>query len=178
MKKWMYLIFPGLMLGIFLVFYLSSVKRWDAQEAEKQRVAQEQKAADDKKKADAEEAARVAAQKRQEEQKQEEAKKAADREAKYQKQLGDFTSARDKANAHADQLNKEISELGVELDSLHRKKEQDNQDDFDLLKQVELARVKQRDAELEIQRMVAMIAQRASESAMANPPPAPAPVEK
>lgn len=178
MKKWMYLIFPGIMLGIFLVFYLSSVKQWDAQEAAKQEAAAKQKADDDKKKADAEEAARIAAQKRQEEQKQEETKKAADREAKYQKQLGDFVAARDKANAQADIYNKQISELGVQLDSLHRQKEQDNQDDFDLLKKVELARVKQRDAELEIQRMVALIAQRASESAMANPPPAPAPAEK
>ena len=60
MKKWSYIIFPAIMLGVFVVFYMASKKKWD--EAEAQRTAEVQKAkeADDARKASAEEAARIA----------------------------------------------------------------------------------------------------------------------
>jgi hypothetical protein len=51
-------------------------------------------------------------------------------------------------------------------------------DDFELLKGVEAARVAQHNAEMEIQRMVTMIVNRADESTLTELPPPPPPPQK
>lgn len=173
MKKWSYIIFPAIMLGVFVAFYMASKKQWD--EAEAQRTAEVQKAkeADDAKKAAAEEAARIAAHKRVEEQKKEEAEAEKKREDKWNAETAAIVAVTDKAKAEADASNKEAAELEVQIDTLRKQKEKLNREDFDLLKSLELARARQRDAELDIQRMVTMIADRAARSQMAAMHPAP-----
>eukprot|EP01035_Chromulina_nebulosa_P042524 gene42524-57572_t len=54
MKKWMYLIFPGAMLGIFLVFFLSHQKESDAREKARAEAVAKKEAEDKAKKAEAE----------------------------------------------------------------------------------------------------------------------------
>jgi len=81
----------------------------------------------------------------------------------------------DKSNATADEYAKKVSDLTIELDTLHKQKDALTREAFELDKQVELADVERRNAEMEIQRYDAMIADRADQSAMAKMPPPPPP---
>jgi len=87
----------------------------------------------------------------------------------------DKIAAADDANAKATAYSKDSAALEIELDTLHKQKEQSNREDFDLLKQVELARVGLRAAEMENQRMVGMIAGKADDSFLTRMPPPPPP---
>ncbi|MDP3070125.1 MAG: hypothetical protein Q8N18_07530 [Opitutaceae bacterium] len=178
MKKWMYLIFPGVMLGIFLVFYMSHAKEVHAKE---QRIKMEtaKKQADEvaRKKA-AEAKAREDATKRQAEREAEEKAKQAEKEAK---QLADDNRVKAQTEeylAKGKAAAKEVTEKEAELDRLRKEKDKTSREAFDIAKQVELTRVARRNAELEIQRMTEMIHRRASESSLVRPPviatPAPA----
>jgi hypothetical protein len=177
MKKWMYLIFPSLLLAVFLTFYFMDAKRVaerdrvhalevqrrDAEEAQKQKDLKERAEADAKKRAD-ERAAELA-------------KKEADKLARWTKAGKDIQDANDKSNAESNRHSIKIAELEKQLDSLRTLREKTNQEYLELLKKVELAKIDRRSAELEIQRTTEMIARRAAESSMAKsvpPPPAPA----
>jgi hypothetical protein len=175
MKKWMYLIFPSLLLAVFLTFYFMDAKRVaerdrvhalevqrrDAEEAQKQKDLKERAEADAKKRAD-ERAAELA-------------KKEADKLARWNKAGKDIQDASDKSFAESKQHSIKIAELEKQLDSLRSLREKTNQEYLDLLKKVELAKIDRRSAELEIQRTTEMIARRAAESSMAKSPPPPPP---
>jgi hypothetical protein len=176
MKKWMYLIFPGIMLAGFLVFYMSHKKAAEEKEqAHLVRVAKEKAEAEEKKKV-AEAKAREDAKKRQDEREAEERKK---EEEKAAKQAADDKKVRDQMaeyTAKAEAATKEGANLEAELDRLRKEKDKTSRETFDLRKQVELARIARRNAELEIQRMTEMVAQRAAASSLTRPPAIPAPV--
>jgi hypothetical protein len=177
MKKWMYLIFPGIMLAGFLVMYMGHKKAAEEKEQVAMAKATADKAEADRKKKEAEQKARDDARKRQEEREAEEAKKEAEKAAKQAKddkmvrdQIAEFT-------AKADSAQKQLNGLEAELDRLRKEKDRVSRETFDLAKQVELARIERRNAELDIQRMTEMIVRRASESSLVRPPaipPAPA----
>lgn len=175
MKKWMYLIFPAILLAVFLFYYnqeMGQIALRDKARADE--IAQQKTNADAKKK-EAEEQARVSAEKRAKEQKDADDQVAATKEAKWQadsKRIRDDTA---KNTSEADHFSKESSDLEIELDALHQKREKLNLEDFDLLKGVELARVAQENANMEIQRKVEMIARRADESSLTEMPPPPPP---
>jgi hypothetical protein len=173
MKKWMYIIFPSVMLAGFLVIYFSHKEESEAKErAHIEQVAREKAEAEEKKKI-AEAKAREDARKRQEERDAEEKKKA---EEKAAKQAADDKKVRDQTaeyTAKADAAAKQVSALEAELDRLRKEKDQTSREAFDLAKQVELARIARRNAELEIQRMAEMVARRAAESSLTQPPPLP-----
>jgi hypothetical protein len=178
MKKWMYLIFPGVMLGVFLVIYFAHEKEADLRERTRAEEVMKKKAEDKRQKDIAEEKAKESAQKAQKEREQEEAKKDAERQAKsaaIDKEIADTTAA---AVAEADKNAKQAAALEVELDRLHKAKDQLSRQTFDLAKQVELAKVDKGNAEMESQRMVEMIARRAAESSMTRMPMPPAPPAK
>lgn len=178
MKKWMYLIFPSVMLAGFLVIYFSHKKEAEEKEARHiAQVAKERADAEQKKKV-AETKAREDAKKRAEEREAEERKK---EEEKAAKQAADDKKVRDTTaeyTAKADAASKEASKLEIELDRLRKEKDKTSRETFDLAKQVELARIARRNAELEIQRMTEMIARRASDSSLTRPPIVPAPPAK
>ena len=178
MKKWMYLIFPGLMLAGFLVFYLSHKKAAQEKEAAHEVAVAKKKAEDDQKKKEAEAKAREDARKRQEEREAEDRKK---EEEKAAKQAADDKKVRDQTNeflAKAKSAEGQVHQLDAELERLRKEKDQVSRETFDLQKQVELARIARRNAELEIQRMTEMVAQRAAQSAMTRPPIIAAPAPK
>ena len=178
MKKWMYVIFPGIMLALFLVVYTSHVKEAEQREqARLQKVAEERKA-DEAKKKQAEALAAADAKKRQEEQKVEEAKREAEQEAKIAKRDKDLADAIAKYRGRADGFAKQADALEIELDRLHKEKEQLSRNDFEMAKQVELARVAKQNAEMQEQHITEMIAQRAATSSMAVMPPPPPPARK
>ena len=174
MKKWIYLILPSLMLAGFLVIYFSHKEKAEAKErAHIAQVAKEKAEAEEKKRI-AEQKARDDARKRQEERDAEERKKA---EEKAAKQAADDKKVRDQTaeyTAKAEAAAKQVAALEAELDRLRKEKDQTSREAFDLAKQVELARIARRNAELEIQRMTEMVARRAAESSLTKPPPLPA----
>jgi len=171
MKKWMYLILPSVLLAGFLVLYFSHKEKAAAKErAHIEQVARDKAAADEKKKV-AEAKAREDAKKRQEERDSEEKKKA---EEKTARQAADDKKVHDaiaEYTAKGSTAAKQLAALELELDGLRKEKDKASRDSFELAKQVELARVARRNAELEIQRMTEMIVRRASDSSLTRPPP-------
>ncbi len=175
MKKWMYLIFPSLLLAVFLSFYFMDAKRVaerdrlhaievqrrDAEEAQRQKTLKEKAEADAKQRAD-ERAAELA-------------KKEADKLARWNKAGKDIQDATDKSNAESNRHSIHIAALEKELESLRALREKTNQEYLDLLKKVELAKIDRRSAELEIQRMTEMVVRRAADSSMTKSPVVAAP---
>lgn len=179
MKKWMYLIAPAIMLCGFMFVYFSHVEVTHKKEAEaKARIAKEKADAEEKKRV-AEAKAREDAKRRSDEREAEERKKEAEKAAR---QAADDKKVRDQTaeyTAKANAASAEVKKLEAELDRLRKERDKLNRETFDLAKQVELARIARRNAELEIQRMTEMIAKRASDSSLTKPPmmampPAPA----
>lgn len=176
MKKWMYLLAPAVMMGVFLIFYFSYVEKAHAKEREaKARVEADKKAADEKKKV-AEAKARDDAKKRQDERDAEERKKEkerADKQAAEDKKVRDQTN---EALARGKAAEDKAKALEAQLDNLRKEKDRLSREAFDIAKQVELARIARRNAELEIQRMTEMISKRASDSSLVRPPAMAVPV--
>jgi chromosome segregation ATPase len=175
MKKWMYVISVSAMLAIFLVFYFSATKEHARREEQRMAEVAAKKKAEDDRKAGIEAAARADAEKRTQQRLADEAKKEADRVAKWEAEGQKIQEATDKYNAEADRSAKKAAELELQLASLRAEKEKLNREAFDLAKQVELGKINRRDAEMEIQRITAMIASKASQSSLARPPAAPVP---
>ena len=174
MKKWMYLLAPAIMMGVFMVFYFSYVEKAHAKEAAaKARVEAEKKSAEEKKKV-AEAKAREDAKKRQDERDAEEKKKEKER---TDKQAAEDKKVRDATNeflARGKTAEEKGKQLEAQLDNLRKEKDKLTREAFDIAKQVELARIARRNAELEIQRMTEMITKRASDSSLVRPPNVPA----
>lgn len=177
MKKWFYLIAPACMLVVFIFLYLGSTKKIaerDRQIAEKAHAA---KVAEDQRKAEIEEKARLDAKRHAEERAAEDAKKEKERAEKWAAVGKDIQDQTDGYNKEAEDLSKTVAELQQQLVQLRKSKEAANLEYLAAIKQVELARVDKRTAELDIQRMTDMIAKRAEQSAMAKPPAPPAPAK-
>ena len=175
MKKWIYLVVPGTLLALFLVFYFSHQKEAHArEEARKVAVAQKQAEEAAKKKA-AEDLAKEQALKTQREREEEIRKKEEDRRIKQEKVDKEIRDETNEFLAEVAKYEKEAKALQEELTRLEREKDRLGREAFDMAKQVELGEVARRTAEIESERMVAMIAERAQRSAMAAiPAPAPA----
>ena len=176
MKKWMYLIFPGVMLGLFLIFYVSHMKTSEQKERERTEFATKKAAEEKRMKDESEQRAREDAAKKQAEREAEEKKKDDDRRAKQaaiDKEIADGIAA---AKADADKADKELKALQATLENLKKDKDRLARETFDAAKAVEAARVARRNAELESQRFLEMIVKRAAESSLTRPPmPPPAP---
>lgn len=177
MKKWMYLIAPAIMMVGFVFVYFSHVEKTH----EKERKAKEQaaiaKADAERKKKEAEDKARADAKKRQDEREAEEKRKEDEKIAKQRADDEKVRAATAEFTAKANAAAKQIAEREKELDALRKEKDRLNRETFDIAKQVELARIARRNAELEIQRMTEMVTQRAANSSLTRPPtlpPAPA----
>lgn len=174
MKKWMYLVFPGVMLGLFLVFYSTHVKEAELREENAKRVAMEKLEKEKLEKKIAEQRAAEDSAKRQAEREAEEKKKEDDRRRKQEaadKEVRDQTA---EYRAEADKSAKLVAQHEITLDKLRQAREQLVREEIEVAKQVELARVAKRTAELQQQRLTQQIATRADSSSMAQLPPPPA----
>lgn len=171
-----YIIVPIVLLGVFIFFYRGALQEMAAKDERLRLEAAALQAAEDARRAEVEARAAADAKKRQDE-------REAQERAKEEKKIKDYEDAmkqlRDETGRYAseaDALSKQANELEVQLTELRNLKEKTNREAFELAKQVELAKVQRRNAELEIQRMVDMVAQRVGASSMAQmPPPPPAP---
>ena len=178
MKKWMYVLGPGIMLAVFLFFYFASKAetetRMAAEKAHKEEVAREA----EQKKQVAEAKAREDAERHNADRAADEAKTAKEKQEKYDADMHRIQTDTDKASANAERYAAQVSEFTIELDTLHKQKDALTREGFELAKRVEMAAVARRNSELEIQRMVEMISNRADQSIMTKmPPPAPPPKE-
>jgi hypothetical protein len=173
MKKWFYVLFPAILLSVFLFYYTASKAETEAREkAHKEQMARE-KAEADQKKAAAEAKAREDAEHRSAERAAEEAKAAKDKEDKYNSDMARIKEDTDRSNATAATYAKQVSEYTIELDNLHKEKDNLTRESFELAKKVELAEIARQNAELEIQRYVQMVADRADQSSLTKMPAPP-----
>ena len=118
---------------------------------------------------------------------QEDARRAqADREAKSraaQEKARAEKEAQDRAvreetakfEDEAARLTKQIADLEREIAGLRAQREQTNQEAFELAKQVELAKIDRRTAEMDLQRMYEMVAQKVTDSSLTKMPVVPPP---
>jgi 16S rRNA G1207 methylase RsmC len=159
-----YIIVPVVLLGAFLFFYQGALKTMDAKAKAKQEEAARKKDEEDRRRAELDKKASEDARRRQEERETEERKKTEKKEKDYADTMK--------------QLKKEAQELEVQLANLRSQKEKANTEAFALAKEVENAKITRRNAELEIQRMVDMVAQRVGASSFAQMPPPPPPPKK
>jgi hypothetical protein len=170
--KRLYLLIPLALLGLFAVPYAAHLRHaaqdalaraattaWQQADAEKERQAAELKARAD---ADQRAAARLSA-----ETQADEAKRA-QWDADGRRIAADTASYRDTAA----KLDAEVADLQSQLESSRARRAKLADDAFATAKAVELARIDKRNAELEIQRLTAMLARQA---AGAELPPLPAP---
>jgi hypothetical protein len=173
MKKWFYVLFPTILLVIFILVYFDSRAETAKMDADRKEQMAKEKAEADQKKAIAEAKAHEDAERRNKEREAEEAKAAKDKEDKYIADMAHIKADTDRSNASAEAFAKQVSDLTIELDTLHKQKDALTRESFELLKKIELAEVARHNAELEIQRYTEMIAEKADQSSMTKMPPAP-----
>jgi len=165
-----YFIVPAVLLGIFYFMYSDFVTAYEAEEEQK-RLAEiariEQEALDQ---AEAERKSREDAARRTAEREAEEARKVAERNAKWEEAGARIAAATAEAKADSAALQDEINELELKLAGLRSTREQLNQEAFEMMKRVEAARIDARKAELEVQRMAAMVSDRAENSVLVKAP--------
>ena len=177
MKKWMYVIFPVILLGIFLMYYQQQMTVLTTKEKARAEAVARVKAEEALRKKESEERARKDAEKRIAEQTAEDARIAREKQEKWDAEGRRIQEDTDKALAETARFQNDDSALDIEIANLQRDKEKANREDFELLKEVELARVSYENAQLEVERMVSMIVNRADESSMVKMPP-PLPTKK
>lgn len=178
MKKWMYVVFPGIMLGLFLIAYTSHVKEAERREEQRKANLAAQIAQENQKKAEAEARAAEDAKKRAAERAEEDRKKEEDRRKKKEAQDKEIHDDFVRYKTGADAAAKQAGDLEIELDRLRKQRDTMSREDFELAKRVEEARVAKQRAELQQQHLTEMIAMRAQSSTMAAMPPPPPPSKR
>jgi chromosome segregation ATPase len=173
-----YLIVPLVLLAVFGFLYKSALTEMGAKAAAQQVEVDRKKAEDKKHKDEIEARATLDAQKRQDE-------RAAADLAKEQKKQKDYDDAiktlKDEAakySAESDKLTKEAADLEIQISQTRTDREKLNHETLELAKRVEQAKINRRTAELEIQRMMEMVAKKLNDSSIAVPPPPPPVVAK
>jgi len=73
---------------------------------------------------------------------------------------------------------KDAAELEIQITQTRNDREKLNREALEFSKQVELAKISRRNAELEIQRTMEMVAMKLNDSSIATPPPPPLPTTK
>lgn len=157
----LYIIVPALLLAAFSGVYLVHTKDAAAKSVLVAAEAAKKTEAERARKAEAERQAREDAERRSAERIAEEKRKEDERRAKWEaagKQIAADTDAyRMRAEKNAD----EARALEAQLAALRAEKEKTRRVTFELAKEVEAARIRKRNAELEIQRMVEAVARKA-----------------
>ena len=166
-----YIIVPVVLMAVFVYFELDSAKETRLKEEQKIQVENKKKEDEAAKKRELEEKAKIDSEKRNvlriAEEKEKELKKKADYDAKIQKMKDDLKKYTDDVDLNT----KLVARLEKDLADKREQRDRENRAVFEFSKKVEISKKMRRDAELEVQRYNEMLARRASESIMANPPP-------
>jgi hypothetical protein len=171
MKKWLYVLSPLAMLGLFLLFYLPAKDEMRAKENAQLEAAKEKHAKEEADKAAIEDRARQDAIKHDEERKAEEKAKADKKAADWAEEGKKIQNDTDLANADIEKYGKKVSDLEIQLDTLHKKHDSITRESFEVGREVELAEINRRNAEFDIQRMLEMIRQRLDQSLLLKQQP-------
>lgn len=169
-----YVITPIVLLIIFVFFQRGAKSEIDKHKDEQVATAIAEKAAEKARLQEIEKKASAEAAERQ-------AKRDAEEEARRKKREKDYLDAMDKLasdtaviQADADKYTKEINKLEIDLLNARSQRDKTSKEAFDLSKEVEMAKVSRRSAELEIQRLIEMIGSKTTASPLAIIPQAPA----
>lgn len=178
MKK-LYIIVPLVLLVAFIFLYMDFSKKHAALEIQHAEEAAMAKKEEDARKAAAERASREESARRTAEREAEAAAKEAARRKQWEEAGARLAEETRGYKMQADAHSKRVNELEIELLEIRRQKDAESEEALALAEKVELARIAKRNAELEVQRLNQMLAQRAAESALAQmPPPPPAAAAK
>lgn len=161
-----YYIVPAILTVIFTIYFFRFSEELEQRDAAKAaEVAQIQAEAAAKKK-EAEMRAKEDADRRAAEREAEEARRIAEREANWERVSQEIADVTAELNERADELSKQANALDLQLVALREKRAQTARESFALERRVEEARIRKRNAEMEIQRMTEMISQRAERSSL------------
>lgn len=170
-----YLITPIVLLTVFVIFQRGAKSEIEQHKAQQEATAKAEKAAEEARRLEIEKKASAEAADRQ-------AKRDAEEEAKRKKREQDYLDAMAKLasdtaaiQTDSDKYTKEINKLEIDLLNARSQRDKTSKEAFDLSKEVEMAKVSRRSAELEIQRLIDMVGSKATSSPLAvipTPPPA------
>ncbi|HEY9250307.1 MAG TPA: hypothetical protein VIO38_14305, partial [Rariglobus sp.] len=113
--------------------------------------------------------ARIDAEKRAADRLAEEQKKDAEKRARYEEESRRIAEDTARYSAQVKTLAAESAALDQQLSDLRTRRENLNTGGFVLAREVELARIAKRNAELEIQRLTEMVARQAGNTSLARP---------
>lgn len=170
-----YIIVPVVLLAVFGFLYRGALQEMDAKQKALATQAAQVQESEAKRKKEVEDKANADAQKRQEQRAAEDLAKAEKKQREYDdvmKKLKDETSD---YTVQSTKLAKEAAELEGLITQTRNEREKLNREALELSKQVELAKINRRNAELEIQRTMEMVAVKLNDSSIATPPPPPLP---
>ncbi|HXA15123.1 MAG TPA: hypothetical protein VNW23_08355 [Opitutaceae bacterium] len=168
-----YLLVPVILLALFVAYYSQFSKQQDLIKQQQQQVEEQKKIDDDNAKKIASEKAAKDALIREQHQREEEARLEADHLSKWKNSIDKIKAETAQLQQDADAFAKQAADLEIELDSLQTTHETASRDLFDLQKQIELAKIDRRIADMEIQRTYDQVLQRVAASSMTyTPPPA------
>jgi len=167
-----YLIVPIVLLGVFCVYYNQFSTQLAVTEHQKALAAQAAAAQVEQNHQAAMQKAQADAQALEEAQRAEEARQEAEHLAKFEaskQKLADETAS---FQQEADSYAKQAADLQAQLNSLQTDHDKLSREVFELQKQVELAKIDRRTADLEIQRTYDMVTQKITASPLTYAPPA------
>lgn len=172
----LYIIVPLLLLGIFGFFYNNFTVKHAAEVAEEEAAAEVAAAEKAAEKAEAERRSKEDAARRTAEREAAEAQKVAERNAKWEAASAEIARYTNEAKSESDKHQAKINELELKLTELRKSRETLNNEAFQLMKDVEAARITKRNAEMQVQRMAQMVTRKAETSVLVKSPiPAPEP---
>ena len=164
----LYLTVPVILVALFGGIYWQHSRTVAAQAVEKAAVLASAQKAEADKKAEAERQARADAAKRAADRLAEEQKKAAEKKARYEEESRLLAAETSGYAAKVTSLTAELAAQEKQLAELRARRAALNAEAFTLAKDVELARIAKRNAELEIQRLTEMVARQAAGATLAR----------
>jgi len=170
-----YFIVPALLMGGFIFLYRGATDEMKRKDDQHKAEVAAKVAADETHRIEVEKIAQADAAKRQAEREKEDQAKQAKKEKDYNDAMAKLKKETDGYSSEADKLAKESADLEIALVNARTLRDKTNRESFELSKQVELAKINRRSAELEIQRLIEMVGNKAGSStlaAMPLPPPA------
>ncbi len=172
-----YFIIPALLLGGFIFLFRGASAKMEIKEAKHKAAIAAKIAIEDANRREIEKKSQEDAAKRQEERIKDEQAKIAKNEKNYSDAMAKLKADTETYAAETAKSNKAAAELEISLLNARINRDKYNRESFELSKQVELAKISRRNAELEIQRLIEMVGTKASTLA-SMPPPPPPPVKK
>jgi hypothetical protein len=170
MKK-IYILVPLILLVGFTFYYRNFAADLAQREAAEQAAEDARIAEEEAKKLAAEKSARLESEKKAAQREAEAAEKEAKKRAEWEAAGAKLAEETAGYKKQGDDYTKQINELELQLVELRRSKDDRTNEALALTEQVELARIAKRNAELEIQRLTDMVADRAAKSSMTQMPP-------